>query len=542
MVADMSGRRRRDNDWDGRAERAGREGRAGREENRRDRQDTDRRNTGRDPWSVSDGWPERGRPPGREQAALPPASGGAHEAPGGGFTAAGGAYGASGDGFTAPGGAYEAPGSQWPAGGDWPAAGGYQTTDRQAGYHGTGEAGQSGRGPWHDDQAFGAGTGAGAGQGFANPAYQEPGYAGNGYGSNGYASNGYGSVGYTGAGYTGSGYPATGNAGSGYAGGARDATQYGDQASAGYGHVDPGYRDAGYGGADWPGGGYSGSGNGQPARSGSGFGDGAGYGAPANGRHSGSYPADATSSWRPGNEFQESPATAQYGRIPAPQGLELTMAEYDPSGQRASENGAASRTPRPYGRLSIFTLLEDKAAEFDRLAERAAEGVRTAEPDTLVYVIHVVPKAPMQRIIYEIYRDREAFDSHERQPHIQRFAADRKACVLATNIIDLRLKYAKVASLAGPATAPAAPAAAAAALPPASDQETWVAQAPQSVQPTREAEAPRALDPGWPTEADGRYAGADYGRLQERDNRAPRARSRDWDPPSYQGQRAGGTR
>jgi hypothetical protein len=59
----------------------------------------------------------------------------------------------------------------------------------------------------------------------------------------------------------------------------------------------------------------------------------------------------------------------------------------------------------------------------------------------------VVPKAPMQRIIYEIYRDRGAFLSHERQPHIRQFAADRASCVLATNIIDLRLKYAKVAAL-----------------------------------------------------------------------------------------------
>ena len=66
------------------------------------------------------------------------------------------------------------------------------------------------------------------------------------------------------------------------------------------------------------------------------------------------------------------------------------------------------------------------------------------------YVIHVVPKAPMQRIIYEIYRDRAAFESHERQPHIQQFAADRASCVLATNIIDLRLKYAKVAALSAP--------------------------------------------------------------------------------------------
>ena len=106
--------------------------------------------------------------------------------------------------------------------------------------------------------------------------------------------------------------------------------------------------------------------------------------------------------------------------------------------------------PRPYGRILIFTLLEDRVAEFDRLAEQLAEEVRIREPDTLVYVIHLVPNAPMQRIFYEVYRDRAAFDSHENQPYVMRFAADRRSCVLATNVIDLRLKYAKVAPLPGP--------------------------------------------------------------------------------------------
>jgi quinol monooxygenase YgiN len=112
----------------------------------------------------------------------------------------------------------------------------------------------------------------------------------------------------------------------------------------------------------------------------------------------------------------------------------------------------------PYGRILIFTLLDDRVADFDRLAEQAAEEVRTREPDTLVYVIHLVPNAPMQRIFYEIYRDRAAFDSHENQPYMMRFVADRRACVLATNVIELRLKYAKVAPLPGPQPpSPAAP-------------------------------------------------------------------------------------
>ncbi len=33
---------------------------------------------------------------------------------------------------------------------------------------------------------------------------------------------------------------------------------------------------------------------------------------------------------------------------------------------------------------------------------------------------------PSARIVYKLYRDREAFEEHERQPHIKRFLAERE--------------------------------------------------------------------------------------------------------------------
>ena len=116
-------------------------------------------------------------------------------------------------------------------------------------------------------------------------------------------------------------------------------------------------------------------------------------------------------------------------------------------------------TAPPHGLIAIYTLLEDRVADFDRVADQAAEEVRTHEPDTLVYVIHTVPKAPMQRIFYEIYRDRAAYDRHEQQAYIKRFVTARRPYVLATNVIELRLKYAKISPLgqagAGTGTQPA---------------------------------------------------------------------------------------
>ncbi|SRR5216683_920190 len=110
--------------------------------------------------------------------------------------------------------------------------------------------------------------------------------------------------------------------------------------------------------------------------------------------------------------------------------------------------GAAEAPPaRLYGLITIYTLIDERVDDFDRLVERAAGEVRVQEPDTLVYNVHMVPKAPMQRIFYEIYRDRSAYDHHERQPYIQRFVAERRPYVLATNVIELRLRHAKVSPL-----------------------------------------------------------------------------------------------
>jgi quinol monooxygenase YgiN len=169
--------------------------------------------------------------------------------------------------------------------------------------------------------------------------------------------------------------------------------------------------------------------------------------------------------FRPGDAYRPAegpPPASQYATYgqrpgrPQPQPPAQPVAQPTPLGQPPSP-------ARPYGRIQIFTLLDDRAAEFDRLAEEAAELVSAGEPDTLVYVIHLVPNAPLQRIFYEVYRDRAAFDAHESQPYMQRFVAGRRSLVLATNVIELRLKYAKVAPLpnpqqAGPQQRPPVPA------------------------------------------------------------------------------------
>ncbi len=97
-----------------------------------------------------------------------------------------------------------------------------------------------------------------------------------------------------------------------------------------------------------------------------------------------------------------------------------------------------------FGQIAIYTLLEDRVQEFDQLTERVVGKVRASEPDTLVFIVHAVPSAPMQRILYEVYRDRGAYERHKQQPYVLKFEADRRPYVLATNVIELGLQQAKV--------------------------------------------------------------------------------------------------
>jgi quinol monooxygenase YgiN len=111
--------------------------------------------------------------------------------------------------------------------------------------------------------------------------------------------------------------------------------------------------------------------------------------------------------------------------------------------------GDESATQRLYGLIAIYTLAEGREEEFDALAEKVVAEVRASEPDALVYAVHSVPNAPMQRIFYEVYRDRTAYEEHKRHLYIQRFDVERDPYVLATNVIELGTQQAKLSPLPG---------------------------------------------------------------------------------------------
>jgi quinol monooxygenase YgiN len=62
-------------------------------------------------------------------------------------------------------------------------------------------------------------------------------------------------------------------------------------------------------------------------------------------------------------------------------------------------------------------------------------------------VVHGVPSAPLQRILYQLYADRAAYDRHHGQPYVAEFETRRRPLVLATNVIELGVRQAKVAAV-----------------------------------------------------------------------------------------------
>jgi quinol monooxygenase YgiN len=106
----------------------------------------------------------------------------------------------------------------------------------------------------------------------------------------------------------------------------------------------------------------------------------------------------------------------------------------------------------PFALVVRFTVRPGSEADFDDLIARTTAAIRDREPGTLVYACHRVEGQPRQRIFYELYRDRAAFDMHEQQEHVRHFLAARAALLESTVVDFLTLADGKTPAV-GAATA-----------------------------------------------------------------------------------------
>ena len=97
----------------------------------------------------------------------------------------------------------------------------------------------------------------------------------------------------------------------------------------------------------------------------------------------------------------------------------------------------------PFALVVRFTVRPGSEDAFDRLTKETASGVREYEFDTLIYACHTVQGNPRQRIFYELYRNRFAFERHQAHEHIRRFRAERTAMLESAEAEFLTLRDGK---------------------------------------------------------------------------------------------------
>lgn len=97
----------------------------------------------------------------------------------------------------------------------------------------------------------------------------------------------------------------------------------------------------------------------------------------------------------------------------------------------------------PFALVVRFNVRLGAETAFDDLVAQTAEAIREREPGTLVYACHQVSGSPQQRVFYELYRDRAAFDAHEEQPHVKHFLAARDALLDSFEVDFLTLNDGK---------------------------------------------------------------------------------------------------
>lgn len=97
-----------------------------------------------------------------------------------------------------------------------------------------------------------------------------------------------------------------------------------------------------------------------------------------------------------------------------------------------------------FGLCVRFTCKDQAAAEaYDQLVAKTIEAIKANEPGTLVYASHLVQGQPLQRIFYELYQDKAAFEAHEAAPHTRRYLDERGQYLAGTEVDWLTLQTGK---------------------------------------------------------------------------------------------------
>lgn len=98
-----------------------------------------------------------------------------------------------------------------------------------------------------------------------------------------------------------------------------------------------------------------------------------------------------------------------------------------------------------FGIVVRFDMVDEAGAQaFDALIAEALVGIKEREPGTLVYAVHRVEEAPLARVFYELYADRDAHAAHEATDHMKRFFAEAHDVIAGVRVDFLETPSGKV--------------------------------------------------------------------------------------------------
>ena len=89
-----------------------------------------------------------------------------------------------------------------------------------------------------------------------------------------------------------------------------------------------------------------------------------------------------------------------------------------------------------------FRARPDRVDDFARLLERHSR-ISLEEEGCLVFDVNRDPADPQSFVLYEVYRDRDAFQAHEAADHVQRFHAQKDPLVVGRRVEFLATGSAK---------------------------------------------------------------------------------------------------
>jgi quinol monooxygenase YgiN len=137
------------------------------------------------------------------------------------------------------------------------------------------------------------------------------------------------------------------------------------------------------------------------------------------------------------------PTDADETRSPADQAASPGVTGFARGEDSAASEGSAAagqqrvRPKQPYGRITVYRVLEQYVAAFDQLLGDVVDGVRAYEPDTLVYAVNKVPSVPLLRILFAVFRDKAAYRKHTESPYFRELNCAGRPLLEATNVIEL---------------------------------------------------------------------------------------------------------